>query len=69
MALEKFSQADTCYQTALSVTSEALGKDHPAVVVVLDEYLNLLYMTQNDDAAQKLEADMRNAPVPAAVDA
>jgi tetratricopeptide (TPR) repeat protein len=65
MALEKFSQADECYQKALFVTSEALGKDHPAVVIVLEEYLNLLYLTQNDDAAQKLEAGMK---VPAAAD-
>jgi tetratricopeptide (TPR) repeat protein len=60
LAQERFDDADTYYAMALSITSEAFGKDNPGVVTILEDYLHLLSMVGKDEKIDELKEEFNH---------
>lgn len=53
---KEYSKAEAIYQRALSIKEETNGPDHPDVVMILDNYAQLLKTANRQEEAILLEA-------------
>lgn len=68
-AQSRFAQAEPLYQWALTLQRKALGPDHPAVALSLDEYAALLKQINRETEAAELEDQARGIRAKAAASA
>lgn len=52
---EKYNRAEALFTRALEIWEDSLGPEHPKVILVLENYCQLLRLTKRSSDADKLD--------------